>query len=198
MQYPKTIKNLIEQFNKLPGIGTKTSERFVFYLLRKSNEEIKEFANCLLDLKNKTTICQICGAVSETNPCQICSDIKRDKSKICVVAETRDMLAIENLQNYNGVYHILGGVINTTDKINLKTLNIKQLVNRLKNNQIKEVILAFNPNLEGETTILYLTKILKPYNVKITKLAKGLPVGGDIEYADEGTLSSAFKYRNEI
>ena len=198
MRYPASIQNLIDYFTKLPTVGPKTAERYVFYLLKQHPEWLQQFAQAIAEVKEKTTICQTCLAIAESNPCQICSDQKRNHSVICLVADTRDMLAIEATKQYKGVYHILGGVINTIEGIKPDQLNLKALLNHLKQNSAKEIILAFNPDLEGETTAMYIAKLLKPYKIKITRLAKGLPMGADLEYADEITLSNALKYRNEM
>jgi len=208
VRYPASIQNLIDQFSKLPTVGPKTAERYVFYLLKQHAEWLQQFAQAIAEVKEKTTVCQTCLAIAEANPCQICSDQKRNCSVICLVADTRDMLAIEATKQYNGVYHILGGVINTIEDIKPDQLNIKTLLNHLKQIDAKEIILAFNPDFEGETTAIYIAKLLKSYKinpytkfgvgVKITRLAKGLPMGADLEYADEVTLSNALKYRNEI
>lgn len=198
MKYPSSIQNLINHFSKLPTVGPKTAERYVFYLLKEHPESLQQFAQAIAELKEKTTVCRDCLAIAETNPCPICSDQKRNRSIICLVADTRDLLAIESIKQYNGLYHVLGGVINTIEGIKPESLNLKQFLNRLKQPAVKEIILAFNPDLEGETTSLYLAKLLKPYKIKITRLAKGLPMGADLEYADEITLSNALKYRNEM
>lgn len=198
MRYPASIQNLIDHFSKLPTVGPKTAERYVFYLLKEHPEWLQQFAQAIAELKEKTTICRICLSIAETNPCYLCSDQKRNHSVICLVADTRDMLVIESTKQYNGVYHILGGVINTIEGIKPEQLNLKQLLSRLKQIAVKEIILAFNPDLEGETTSMYIAKLLKPHKIKITRLAKGLPMGADLEYADEITLSNALKYRNEI
>ncbi|MDD4901489.1 MAG: recombination mediator RecR [Patescibacteria group bacterium] len=198
MRFPASIQNLIDHFTKLPSVGPKTAERYVFYLLKAHPESLQQFAQAIAELKEKTTVCRTCLAIAETNPCPICADQKRNRAVICLVADTRDLLAIEVTKQYHGLYHSLGGVINTIEGIKPEQLNIKQLTGRLKNSAVKEIILAFNPDLEGETTALYLAKILKPYKIKITRLAKGLPMGADLEYADEITLSNALKYRNEV
>jgi recombination protein RecR len=198
MRYPASIQSLIDHFSKLPTVGPKTAERYVFYLLKQHPENLQQFAQAIAELKEKTTICQTCLAIAENNPCAICSDAKRNRSIICLVADTRDLLAIEATGQYQGVYHCLGGVINTIEGVKPEQLNIKQLLARLKQATVKEIILAFNPDLEGETTALYLAKLLKPHKIKITRLAKGLPMGADLEYADEITLSNALKYRNEV
>lgn len=198
MKFPQSIQNLISHFSQLPTVGPKTAERYVFYLLKQDPEMLQEFALAISELKEKTTICQNCLAIAETNPCPICADEKRNKTVICVVADSRDMLAIESTKKYNGLYHILGGVINAIEGIKADQLNIKQLIEKIKKNQIKEIILALNPDMEGETTAMYLAKLIKPYKIKITRLAKGLPMGANLEYADEITLANALKYRTDL
>ena len=198
MKYPKSIENLIEHFSHLPTVGPKTAERYVFYLLKQNPEMLQQFAQSIAELKEKITICKICLRIAETNPCDICNDQKRDTKTICILANTRDLISIESTNQYNGIYHILGGVINAIEDIKPEKLNVKQLINRIKQNNIKEIILALNPTLEGETTVMYLVKLLKPLKLKITRLAKGLPMGADLEYADEITLMNALKYRNEL
>jgi len=198
MKFPKSIQKLVDLFSDLPSVGPKTAERYVFYLLKQTGEKLQEFAQAIAELKEKTTVCQNCLAVTESNPCLICLNNKRKIKQICVVTNTQDMLTIEATKQYNGVYHVLGGVINTIEGIKPEQLNIKQLIGRIKNDNIEEMILALNPTVEGETTSLYLAKLLKPYKLKITKLARGLPMGSDLQYADEITLSNAFKYRNKL
>ncbi len=198
MRYPRAMQKLIELFTLLPAVGQKTAERYVFYLFKQNPEKLQEFAQAIAELKEKTVVCQNCLAIAETNPCSICADNRRNRSIICVVADTRDQLALEATGQYQGLYHILGGVLNTIEGIKPEQLNIKQLLNRIKKGGIKEIILALNPDLEGETTSLYLAKLLKPFKIKLTRLAKGLPMGADLEYADEITLTNALKYRNEI
>lgn len=195
---PRPIQNLIRHFNKLPGIGTKTSEKFVFYLLKKSSTEIEDFAKSLLELKGRIRACNECHSFSEISPCEICGDDKRNKKIICVVANPRDIHPIETTKKFNGVYHILGGTIDNLNGITPDKLNIKQLIDRLKKNKVEEIILALNPDIQGESTIIYINKLLENSKVKITRLARGLPMGGDIEYADEVTISNALKYRNEL
>lgn len=198
MKFPKAIQNLIDQFTKFPTVGPKTAERYVFHLLKQHPEDLQKLAQTIAELKENTIICKTCFAVAEASPCSICADPKRDNGIICVVSNTRDMIAIENIREYNGRYHIIGGVINPLDGIKPENLLIKPLLERLKKNKIKEIILALNPNLEGETTAMYLHKILAPYKIKISRLAKGLPTGADLEYADEMTLINALKFRNII
>ena len=198
MRYPVSIQNLIDHFAKLPSVGPKTAERYVFYLLKAHPEWLQGFAQAIAELKEKTTVCRTCLSLAESDPCSICSDKKRNQALVCLVAETRDLLAIEETKQYNGLYFVLGGVINTIEGVKPEQLNIKPLVARIKQKGLKEIILAFNPDLEGETTVLYLAKLFKPSKIKITRLAKGLPMGADLEYADEITLAHALKYRNEV
>lgn len=194
--YPSSIQNLINEFNKLPGIGSKTSQRFVFYLLKQPESEIVKLTNSLEHLKDAIKICSVCGCFTENEPCSICANAQRDKNILCIVAETTEMAIIEAMGEYKGLYHSLGGVLNTLDGITPDMLNIKSLAERVKNNVFQEIILAFDPNIEGESTVMYLKKILEPSKIKITRLARGLPMGSDIEYADEITLSNALKGRN--
>lgn len=198
MRYPPAIQNLIDHFRKLPTVGPKTAERYVFYLINQSPELLQQFAQAMAEVKEKISVCQTCMAITETNPCEICSDPKRNRSVICLVADTRGMLAVETTKQYQGVYHILGGVINMIDGIKPEQLNVNSLLSHLNKNSAEEVILAFNPDLEGETTSIYMAKLLKPRGIKITRLAKGLPMGADLEYADEITLSNALKYRSQM
>jgi recombination protein RecR len=199
MKYPKSIQNLIERLSMLPTVGPKTAERFVFYLLKKDPEELKKLADAIIELKERTVTCGRCHAVSESDPCQICLDTKRDPQLLCIAADTRGMIAIENTRQYGGYYHILNGELNPIEGIKPENLNIKQLLEKVKKNGIKEIIL--NPTIEGETTSLFLTRLLKSQahnKIKITRIARGLPMGADLEYADEITLSNALKYRNEL
>ncbi len=197
MRYPEAIENLISKLSVLPSVGPKTAERYAFYLLRQSNEKLKSLAEAIRELKEKTLVCSSCLAISEKNPCSICSDLNRLKEIICVVENTQDLLSLEATKQYHGQYFVLGGLINTIEDVKPSDLNIELLLKRIDKEKIKEVILALNFNLEGETTSLYLSKILAG-KVKISRLAKGLPAGSDLEYADETTLASALKYRNEI
>lgn len=197
MKFPRPIQNLIDAFSTLPTVGPKTAERYVFYLFKKDPEDLKRFAAALSGLKDGLFVCRNCFAVAESNPCAICADSKRNISTICVVSDSRDMIALENTGQYAGKYHILGGVLNAIEGVKPDQLNIAQLIARISRENTKEIILALNPNLEGETTSIYLTRLIKEKckNAKITRLAKGLPMGADLEYADEITLSNALKYR---
>ena len=199
MSYPKIIQNLINQFAKLPSIGPKTAERLVFYLLYRPQSELNQFGEALEHLKENIKICSVCFNFSETNPCHICADHRRNQKIICVVAKPQDLTAIEKINRFDGVYHILGGHINPLEDVKPENIKINELVERIKNNNINEIILALNLDLPGETTSLYLTKLLKQFkNLKITRLARGLPMGADLEYADEITLENALKSRQEL
>lgn len=195
---PSSIKKLITHFNNLPGIGQKTAERLVFYLLKKDKNTLTDFANTLLRIKDNIKNCKNCGQITEQETCHICLDKSRNKNIICVVAENSDIPSLEKSGEFKGIYHVLNGVLNPTEGITPDKLNILNLENKISaksGNNIQEIILALNPTIEGETTSLYLTKLLKKYNIKITKLARGLPQGSDLEYADEITLANAFRGR---
>jgi len=196
--YPPAIKNLIEIFSLLPSVGPKTAERYVFYLLNKDSEVLQKFAQSIAELKEKTHICKNCNCITQKEKCEICDNHKRDQNILCIVADTRDMLAIEASKKYNGIYFCLGSKINAIHNIGLDKMNINKLLDYLKTKQIKEIILALDPNIEGETTSMYLVKVLKDFQIKITRLARGLPMGATLEYADEMTLNNALKYRNKI
>jgi len=197
--YPDSIKNLIEQFSKLPSVGPKTAERLVFYLLRQPKDRLEKFGLALEKIKDQITVCKKCQNFAENDPCSICSDSRRSLAVICVIATPQDLFALEKTNEYQGTYHILGGVIDPLEGITPEKLKLKELIERIKKDNVKEVILAFNSDMPGETTILYLTKLLKQFkNVKITRLAQGLPSGSDLEYADEITLTSALKGRKEL
>jgi recombination protein RecR len=197
MRYPKAIQSLVEKLSALPSVGPKTAERYAFYLLRQSDETLNNLASAISELKAKTTLCGSCQAITETNPCPICSDLNRSNDILCVVENTQDLLSIEATRQFSGKYFVLGGLINTINEVKPDDLNIDKLIKKIKKDQTKEIILALNFTLEGETTSLYLGKLLRDH-LKITRLAKGLPAGSDLEYADEMTLTSALKNRNEI
>jgi recombination protein RecR len=196
VKYPLSIQNLINELTKLPSVGPKTAERYVFYLLNRHDEEIQKLAQAIAELKEKTQICKTCFLISESDPCPICADKQRDNTTIAIISNSRDLLAIEATGEYSGKYHILGGVLNPLDGIDPERLNIKSLLSRLKTSPVKEIILALNPNMEGEATAMYLAKLIRPMKIKISRIAKGLPMGADIEYADGATLNNAMKYRN--
>lgn len=196
--YDGAIGRLIDEFSKLPGIGPKGAQRIAFYILSASEQEAQSLIDAINDMKSSVRFCDICGNVCEQSPCAVCADPRRDHSKICVVEEPKDIMSIERTHEYDGVYHVLGGAINPMANVGPGDLSITQLLERLKNPQIKEVILALDPNIEGEATVTYLARLLDPLGIKITRLASGLPVGGDLEYADEITLGRAFTGRQAV
>jgi hypothetical protein len=196
--YDGAIGRLIDEFSKLPGIGPKGAQRIAFYILSASEQEAQSLIDAINDMKSSVRFCDICGNVCEQSPCAVCADPRRDHSKICVVEEPKDIMSIERTHEYDGVYHVLGGAINPMANVGPGDLSITQLLERLKNPQIKEVILALDPNIEGEATVTYLARLLDPLGIKITRLASGLPVGGDLEYADEITLGRAFSGRQAV
>ncbi|GBD09718.1 Recombination protein RecR [Candidatus Thermoflexus japonica] len=195
---PPPIARLIEALVKLPGIGPKTASRLAFYLLRAPDEEVMALAEALRELKRQTRLCEICFHITDESPCAICRDERRDHGVICVVEEPLDVLAIERTGEYTGVYHVLHGVISPMDGIGPEHLRIRELVERVQREPPREVILATNPSLEGENTAVYIHRLLAPMGVRITRLARGLPVGGDLEYADEITLVRALQGRQEM
>jgi recombination protein RecR len=197
MKYPRILQNLIDQLTGLPNVGPKTAERYAFYLLQENSNKSQELAKSINNLHEKAIICQTCLALAETNPCSICADNNRQKDVLCIVENLPDLVAIENTKQYSGRYFILGGLIDTINGIQPPDLNIDKLIKKVKEEKIKELVIALNFTLEGETTTLYLSKIFKNH-LKITRLARGLPAGSDLEYADTLTLSNALENRNEI
>lgn len=195
---PPPIQKLIAHFSSLPGVGAKTAERFVFYLLNVDKKKLDDFALSLTDVKNKISACAVCGRFTDQNPCVFCSSATRDKTKICLVADTADIYSLEKTGEYRGQYHVLNGLLSPTEGMTPDKLNLQTLENRIKSGNVKEIILALNPTIEGETTSLYLTKLLRKYNITISRLARGLPQGADLEYADEVTLANALKGRMKI
>lgn len=191
----ESVEQLAEQFAQLPGIGRKTAHRLALYVLKMSREEVVTLAKALVNVKDRVRYCSICSNITETDPCAICSNSKRERSFICVVEEPHDVLAIEKTNEFKGLYHVLGGALSPLDGIGPDDLKIKELLQRLSVSTIEEVILALNPNVEGEATTLYLSKLIKPLGVKVTRIARGLPVGSDLEFADEATLSRALEGR---
>lgn len=198
MIYPKAIAALIEQFQKLPSIGPKSAQRMAFHVLKMPLPEVQKFAEALISAKEQTRTCEICYNISTSSPCEICSSSGRDRSVICVVAETKDLIAIEKTNEYKGLYHVLQGLISPMDGIGVEDIRIKELLTRLTDETVKEVILALSPSVEGEATSLYLTKLVKPFGITISRIAFGLPVGADLEYADEVTLAKAIEGRREL
>jgi len=192
------LAKLIDEFNKLPGIGKKSAQRLAFYILSKDYSYVKKFSDAMLEVKEKVNYCEKCHNITDKAVCDICSDIKRDKNVICVVESPKDVLAMENLNEFKGVYHVLHGVISPLNEIGPDDIKIKELVERVSKGDVKEVILATNLNVEGETTAMYIAKLLNVFCDNITRLANGLPVGSDIEYADENTLLNAYEGRRKV
>lgn len=198
MQYPEPISKLIDSFMKLPGIGPKTAQRLAFHVLDMKEDDVIQFAKALVDVKRELTYCSECGHITEQDPCYICQDKQRDRSIICVVEDDKDVIAMEKMREFKGLYHVLHGSISPMDGIGPEDINIPSLINRLKDEGVKELILAMNPNLEGESTAMYISRLVKPIGITVTRLAQGLSVGGDLEYADEVTLSKAIMGRTEM
>ena len=192
------VVRLIEEFHKLPGVGPKSAQRLTYYLLRAPQEEAQALAQAILEVKEKITFCSVCQNVTDSDPCLICEDSQRDRSVICVVEEPLDILALERTRSYHGLYHVLNGVISPMDGVGPEDLKVEELLERLKGGAVQEVILATNPNLEGEATSMYLSRLLRPLGLRVTRLARGLPTGADLEYADDLTLSQALEGRQEV
>lgn len=195
--YPVAIEKLMEEFAKLPGVGKKTAQRLTLHVLNLPKDEVEEFANALIKARGTIKYCSVCGNFTDSDPCAICNNPSRDKSQICVVEQPKDIMTMEKVKEYNGVYHVLHGNISPMQGRGPQDIRLRELVARMNGN-IKEVIVATNPNIEGEATAMYISKILKPLDVKVTRIAAGIPVGGDLEYADEVTLSKALEGRKEI
>ena len=198
MKRPSAVTELIEELKRLPGIGQKTAERLSFFLMRGSAERANKLADAIRNIKEKIVLCSECYGITEINPCEICQDPKRDSSLVCVVEEPHDVYVMENIGHFRGRYHVLMGVISPLDGIGPAELTIDALKERVQRNNVNEVILATNPDMEGESTAIYIAKILKPGNIKVTRIARGLPVGGEIEYADEVTLLKSLEGRTEM
>lgn len=198
MYYPEPISKLIDSFMKLPGIGPKTASRLAFFVLTMKEETVLDFAKALINAKRDLTYCSVCGHITDQDPCYICSDHSRDQSIVCVVQDSKDVIAMEKMKEYHGLYHVLQGSISPMEGIGPEDINIPSLLKRLQSDEIKELILATNPNIEGEATAMYISKLVKPSGIKVTRIAHGLPVGGDLEYADEVTLSKALEGRREL
>lgn len=193
----KSLDNIINEFSKLPGIGRKSAARIAFYILDMENEELERFSSILKEAKQKIKKCKICGNLTEEDTCEICSDEERDRKIICIVKDPRDIIAFEKSKTFNGLYHVLGGIIDPLNGVTVDDLDIGKLEKRLTSD-IKEVILALDPSLEGETTSLYLSRIIKDKNIKVSRIASGIPMGGNIEFSDIATLSRSLEGRKEI
>ncbi len=192
------LQRLLDELGRLPGIGPKSAQRIAYYLLEADAEETRRLATAILEVKQQVHFCPICFSYATRDTCDVCSDASRDRTTICVVSEPRDVSAIERTGSYHGLYHVLGGVISPMDKIGPEQLRVKELLSRLASGEVQEVILATNPDVEGETTATYLSRIIRPLGVRVSRLASGLPVGGDLEYADEVTLGRAIEARREV
>jgi recombination protein recR len=196
--FSKPIENLIRQLSKLPGIGQKTAQRLAFHIINMEDEDAKALSSSILEAKEKIQFCSICQNIADSNPCEICSSTDRSSEVICVVESPREVIAMEKSKEFNGKYHVLHGTISPSNSITPDMLKIRELVERLASDDIKEVILATNPTIDGEATAMYIARLLKPFGIKITRIARGLPMGADIEYADEVTITKALENRVEI
>ncbi len=197
MLFARPLADLIAQFERLPGVGPKSAQRLAYHVLRLPEDDVRRFADALINARENLRFCDTCNNVSETERCEICADPRRDANQICVVAEPRDIVAIERVNEFKGLYHVLHGVLSPMDNVGPEDLKIKELIARMEAD-ISEVIVATNPTVEGDTTALYLAKLIKPLGVKVTRLAHGMPVGGEIDFADTATLLSALEYRREM
>ncbi|WP_017815717.1 MULTISPECIES: recombination mediator RecR [Paenibacillus] len=198
MYYPEPIAKLIDAFTHLPGVGPKTAGRLAFHVLRMKEDDVIDFAKALVNVKRNLHYCSVCGNITDADPCRICQDKTRDASVICVVQEPKDLVAMERTREFDGYYHVLHGAISPIEGIGPDEIKLKELLNRLSDERVQELILATNPNIEGEATAMYISRLVKPFNLKVTRIAHGLPVGGDLEYADEVTLSKALEGRREL
>ena len=196
--YAKPLNRLINELAKLPGIGGKTAQRLAFHILSRDDKSAMELAEAISDAKRSMTYCSVCGNLTDTDPCAICADESRDKSVICVVESPKDVVAMEKIREYRGYYHVLHGAISPMDGIGPDDINLKSLIMRLQDEDVKELIIATNPNIEGEATAMYIARLIKPSGIKVTRIAHGIPVGGDLEYADEVTLLKAMEGRREL
>jgi len=198
LHYPEPISKLIDAFTRLPGVGPKTAGRLAFHVLRMKEEDVLDFAKALVNVKRNLHYCSVCCNITDIDPCRICQDKSRDGSVICVVQEPKDLVAMERTREFEGYYHVLHGAISPMEGIGPDQIHIAELLKRLGDEQVKEMILATNPNIEGEATAMYLSRLVKGFGLKVTRIAHGLPVGGDLEYADEVTLTKALEGRREI
>ena len=198
MGFSASIEKLIEEFEKLPSIGHKTAVRLAFHMLNSPEADCEEFANTIVNTRKNLKYCSICNNITDSDPCPICANTKRDKEVICVVEDVRDIVQIERTHEYNGVYHVLNGVISPMNNIGPNDIKIKELITRIGSGEVKELILATNPNVEGEATAMYISKLVKPFQIKTTRIAHGIPIGGDLEYIDEVTLAKALENRTQL
>jgi len=198
MYYPEPISKLIDSFTKLPGIGPKTAVRLAFYVIDMNEDDVVDFSKALVNAKRELSYCTICGHITDQEICSVCSDKSRDESVVCVVEDSKDVIAMEKMKEYNGTYHVLHGSISPMDGIGPEDINVPDLISRLKDEKIKEIILATNPNIEGEATAMYISRLVRPSGISTTRMAHGLPMGGDLEYADEVTLAKSLEGRREV
>jgi recombination protein RecR len=198
LQIAEPLLIAIEELSKLPGIGRKTAQRLALHILKNDQDAVDKFLKAIADLKTKLFFCKRCFNITEDDLCEICKSVKRDTTKICVVEEASDVIAIEKTNEYNGLYHVLGGVLSPLAGVSAHDLKIKELLSRFENENISEIILAINPDTEGETTSLYLARLIKPLNIKVTRIARGIPIGGDLEFADEATIGRAMLNRLDL
>jgi recombination protein RecR len=198
MHYAKPLARLVGELERLPGVGPKSAQRLAFYLLRLPREEAARLAEAILEVKDRIGACAVCYNFTDQPVCELCSNERRDRSVLCVVAEPRDLLAMERTGEFTGRYHVLGGVISPMEGVGPEMLRIRELIERLQPGEVKEIILATNPTVEGDTTAMYLARLVKPFGVRVTKIAFGLPVGGDLDYADQATLIQALEGRREL
>ena len=198
MQYPEPIARLMDSYMKLPGIGAKTAARLAFFSMEMPEEEVMNFANALISCKRDLTMCSVCGNITQEDPCEICQDASRDRTKILVVEDSRDVMSLERMKEYKGLYHVLHGVLSPMEGTGQDDINVASLIQRLQDPTVEEVIIATNATAEGEATAMYLSRLIKPAGIKVTRLAHGLAVGSDIEYADEMTLFKAIEGRREL
>jgi len=197
-QYAKPLQNLIRELSRLPGIGGKTAQRLAFHILSMDDREANSLANAITQAKTEMKYCSVCGNLTDKDPCDICTDPSRDKTTICVVEQARDVAAMERMKEYKGLYHVLHGAISPMDGIGPEDIKLRELIIRLQQSDVQEVILATNPTIEGEATAMYTARLIKPAGIKVSRIAHGIPVGGDLEYTDEITLSKAMEGRNEL
>ena len=196
--YPREFTKLINELAKLPGIGNKTAQRLAFNILQKSSEEAEKLSNAIIDAKNNIRECSVCGNLTDKEKCNICLDSRREQDVICVVESPKDLMSMEKIKEFRGVYHVLNGVISPIAGTGPDDINLKSLLNRIHENDVKEIILATNPNGEGEATAMFISRLVQPFNIKVSRLAHGIPVGGDLEFTDEITLLKAMQGRKEI
>lgn len=198
MKYPVPVAKLINELNKLPGVGPKTAQRLSFYILKEPPEEAEKLARAIVEARRSVKYCSVCSSLTDIDPCAICSSANRDRSIICVVEDPRDVISIEKSREFRGIYHVLKGAMSPMDGIGPEDLTIRELLERLKNGKVKEVVLATNSSVEGEATAIYVARLIQPMGIRVTRIAHGIPVGGDLEYADEVTLARAFEGRREM